>query len=58
MKSLETLMSEQLDGKFFWEHTVTDETTTSKNVLEIRRGQKKFAGNASSVTSRNKKPAW
>ena len=49
-------MSEQLDGRFFWEHTVTDETTTSKNVLDIRRGQKKFASNATSIMSNNKIP--
>lgn len=48
-------MSEQLNGKFFWEHTVIqEETAQSKDVVAIRHAQRKFAKGARDVTARNR----
>jgi len=55
MKSPEELLSEHLNGKFFWEHTVgADETFISHNVLEIRRAQKEHSKGAVRITAQNK----
>lgn len=53
MKSPEELMAEQLDGKFFWEHTA-DETHISHNVFEIRKAQKEHSKGAVRITAQNK----
>lgn len=54
MRDLEAEMNAALNGKFFWEPTATpDEPATCNNSRDIRRAQKKFAGNAKWVTSRN-----
>ena len=55
MKNPEELMSEQLNGRFFWEHTVIEEETAqSKDVVAIRHAQRKFAKDAIHVTARNR----
>ena len=55
MKSPEELMSEQLNGKFFWEHTVIqEETARSRDEVAIRHAQRKFSKGATHITTQNK----
>ena len=55
MKSPEELMSEQLNGRFFWEHTVIqEETARSRDEVAIRHAQRKFSKGATQVTTQNK----
>ena len=55
MKSPEEFMSEQLNGKFFWEHTVIqEETARSRDEVAIRHAQRKFSKGATQVTTQNK----
>lgn len=62
MSDAEAALLAHLDGKFFWEPTThPEEPSTSRNVIEIRRAQRKFAGNAKQITSRTcepVKPVW
>jgi chromosomal replication initiation ATPase DnaA len=55
MKNPEELMSEQLNGKFFWEHTVIqEETARSRDEVAIRHAQRKFSKGATHITTQNK----
>lgn len=55
MKSPEEFMSEQLNGKFFWEHTVIqEETARSRDEVAIRHAQRKFSKGATHITTQNK----
>lgn len=57
MSDAEAALAALLDGKFFWEPTTNpEETTTSRNITEIRRAQKKFYGNAKQISSRTCEP--
>lgn len=49
-------MSKALDGKFFWEPTsAPNETSLSKEVLDIRAVQRQFARGAKQITARRQK---
>jgi hypothetical protein len=55
MKNPEELMSEQLNGRFFWEHTVIQkEAARSRDEVAIRHAQRKFSKGATHVTTQNK----
>lgn len=62
MSDAEAALLAHLEGKFFWEPTtVLEEPATSRNVLEIRAAQKKFASGAKNITSRKVEavvPKW
>ena len=62
MSDAEAALLAHLEGKFFWEPTtVLEDPATSRNVLEIRAAQKKFASGAKNITSRKAEvvvPKW
>lgn len=55
MSDLEAALAAHLNGKFFWEPSMTpEESALSKDEVEIRKAQKKFAKGAKNITTRNK----